>query len=249
MPWNNENIVAAQAPYRNSLYRFIEDQGPETTLLIVGSAEEHEILEAALEETKPEFPAGIPVDPAYYLLTSPFRYQSEQYGSRFRAIGAEAGVLYAAEQERTALYEFAAWRLTFFLDSPDAPPSSSIPAISFSFRAHHNRMIDLREKPFSEETLFSHKTNYSACQALAEEARKLDTGIILYQSIRDPQHGANVALLNWAAIDVYPDTTIGKAVKLLFKPNAVLVISGPRGETLEIPHSLLREDLINKNHP
>lgn len=239
MSWNENDIAQALTTYSNTLYRFVEDQGPETTLLLVDSADEHDILEAALEETKPEFPIGVPIDPTYYLLTSPFRYQSEQYGSRFRAIGTDDGVLYAAEHERTALYEFVAWRLVFFLESPDAPPSSTIPAIAFSFKANHDKMVDLRNQPFANDTMFTHKTDYSTCQAFAAQARRVGAGIILYQSVRDPEQGANAALLNWDAINIDTDTPTGKNISLLFKPDVVLVISGPRGETQEIPHEVL----------
>ncbi len=239
MPWTEDDIRANLTPYQHTLYRYVEDQGPETTLLLVDTAEEHDILEAALEESKPEFPPGVPVDPTYYLLTSPFRYQSEQYGSRFRPIGAEDGVLYAAENERTALYEFINWRLIFFLDSPDALPSGTIPAMSFSFKASHPRMIDLCVPPFKDDPHFTHPSDYSVCQSLAGKARTQDVGIILYQSVRDPELGANAALLTWDAIDNDSEATTGKTIKLLFKADMVLVISGPRGETLEIPHTQL----------
>ncbi|WP_418502561.1 RES family NAD+ phosphorylase [Flagellimonas sp.] len=242
MIWSQKDIIGGLKSYRNTLYRYVEDQGPETTLLLVDNADEHEILEAALEETKPEFPSGVPVEPAYYLLTSPFRYQTEEYGSRFREVGAQDGVLYASENVQTALYEFTAWRLEFFLDSPEAPPTSAIPAISFSFVADHQKMIDLREEPFSSQPLFTSKTDYSTCQLFAAKARECETGIILYQSVRDPEVGANAALLDWGAIVESPEIPTGKPIRLIFKSKVVLVTSGPRDEVIEIPHEQLLED-------
>jgi hypothetical protein len=47
--------------------------------------------------------------------------------------------------------------------------------------------------------LWKHPTDYGRCQALADAARASGLEAIRYQSVRDPDEGANLALLSPAA--------------------------------------------------
>jgi len=210
-------------------------------MLLVDDGDDYAILEQLIEETKPEFPPGVPAEPAYFLLTSPFRYQAARYESRFRALGETAHVLYAAENEMTALLEFTSYRLRFYLDSDDGLPTGMISSIAFSFQAKHEQAIDLHLPPYADNPAYTDKDDYTACQEIAEVARSMDVGIILYESVRDPEKGCNAALLSWDAIDQNQALTMGRILKLFFKKDQVIVQSGPRGET----QSLSYDQLLN----
>jgi hypothetical protein len=56
--------------------------------------------------------------------------------------------------------------------------------------------IDLRQAPFlRSRAKWTHRSDYSACQKLAREARKAELGLIRYESVRDPGHRGCVAVL------------------------------------------------------
>ncbi len=46
-----------------------------------------------------------------------------------------------------------------------------------------------------DRQVWTHLTDYAPCQALAEDARAIDAGIIRNLSVRDPAGGANLAVL------------------------------------------------------
>ncbi|RMB07967.1 RES family NAD+ phosphorylase [Eilatimonas milleporae] len=239
MLWSGQDIAAAVTPYENRLYRVVEDQARDATSLLVDDGPELDRLETLLEAAKPSFPSGIPDNPALYLLTAPFRYRPENRGSRFRAPGTVPGVLYASEGERTALYEFIAWRLRFYLDSRNGLPSAPLPALAFAFTGRHDRAVDVRCDPFACDPAFADRADYALCQRFADEARSVGVGIILYRSVRDPHDAANAALLSWDAIDPHTRTTDTRPVKVAFKEDVVLILRGPLATTESVSHDAL----------
>jgi hypothetical protein len=179
----------------------VEAQHVVSTLKLVDSLPEQAVLEEELEATKP------PVPPEcrhlHYLLSTPFRYGSiYPGGSRFRSAGRTEGVFYASENPRTAVAELAFHRLLFFARSPATePPANTFSEYTMFATAFRTpRALDLTRPPLSRDRKsWIHPTDYAACQALAQAARQCDVEILRYESARDPEEGANVALLSCRA--------------------------------------------------
>lgn len=162
---------------------------------LVDSVPEQHVLEDILEASKPRLPAG--TDKLPYLLATPFRYRPRS-GSRFRA-PFDAGVWYGAEELRTALAEKSYWQLRFLLDSPGTPDLRPVPHTAFRAVAQ-GKSIDLTAAPLSKDKdRWTHRTSYDATQLIAASAREAGIILIRYESVRDPERGACVAVLSPAA--------------------------------------------------
>jgi len=165
---------------------------------LVDTLEEQALLEQVLDDSKPRVPAEC--RNLHYLLFTPFRYGAPYpRGSRFRRAGLTPGVFYASLQPATAVAEMAFWRLLFYAESPDTPwPANPGEYTAFSVRYSAGKGLDLTRPPLNHDTeTWTHPTDYSPCQALAEAAREADVLAIRYQSARAA--GLNVALLSCAA--------------------------------------------------
>ncbi|MER9302438.1 RES family NAD+ phosphorylase [Mesorhizobium sp. M0496] len=176
-------------------WRMVEAQHHVSTLKIVDTLDEQEMLEDLIEETKPQIP--VECRHLHYLLTTPFRYGSVYpHGSRFRRAGRTKGVYYAAETMMTAVAEMAFYRLLFFAESPETPwPSDAAEYTAFAAAIKCAGAIDLTRKPLDRDAAtWIHPTDYAACQAIADVAREAGLEAIRYRSARDPK-GANIALL------------------------------------------------------
>jgi hypothetical protein len=169
----------------------VEAQHIASTLRLVASVEEQLLLERLLDRSKPPLPPE--AGDLHYLLSTPFRYCSP-IGSRFRA-AAEPGIWYGAEAQRTACAELGFWRWRFLIDS--AALESIGPSPQTVFRAGIDaRLIDLTEAPFKRaRAQWTHPNDYGPTQAFARVARQAAVDAIRYESVRDPEHGAAVAVL------------------------------------------------------
>jgi hypothetical protein len=175
------------------VWRMVEAQHLVSTSKIVDTRAEQELLEDILEEHKPPVPQE--ATDLHYLLFSPFRYETRQpSGSRFRAVH-DPGVFYAAETVRTAAAEVGYWRWRFLQDS--AGLDRLQPCSFTAFRVPiSTSCVDVRVPPFDRDiTCWQHPTDYSATQAFGRIARDAGIGAIMYQSVRDPEHQACVAIL------------------------------------------------------
>lgn len=169
----------------------VEAQHTASTMRLVDSLADQAALETVLEASKPSLPPG--TSGLHYLLSTPFRYRP-RIGSRFRA-PFDAGVWYGAEQLRTALAEKSYWRLRFLLDSPDTPDLGPVPHTAFTASVRV-RAVDLTVEPLvRDRPIWTHATDYSPTQAFATVAREAGAGAIRYESVRDPEHAACVAVL------------------------------------------------------
>jgi RES domain len=192
--WTPTALSSEARPYGGKAWRLVEAQHRVSTLRLVDSLSEQAQLEAVLEETKPPMPtecAGLD-----YLLYTPFRYRPYPHGSRFRRAGPTQGVWYGSERVETALAEMVFYRFLFFADSPDTPfPDHAAEYTGFSARID-GASLDLTAPPLNRDAAqWTHPTDYTACQALADAARGADVGILRYRSVRDPKAGANLAVL------------------------------------------------------
>jgi hypothetical protein len=190
--WTPRALASEARAYARALWRVVEAQHTASTMRLADSLEEQEVLEAVLEESKPALPAT--VRRLHYLLATPYRYRPH-LGSRFRA-ALEPGVWYGAEALRTALAEKSYWRLRFLLDSPATPDLRPVPHTAFAAAVHSRAALDLTRAPFvRERALWTHRSSYQSTQAFAAVAREAHIELIRYESVRDPEHAACVAVL------------------------------------------------------
>jgi hypothetical protein len=169
-----------------------------STLKLVDTLAEQQLLEELLEESKPRVPPEC--RHLHYLLSTPFRYGAPYpRGSRFRRAGLTPGVYYASRTVMTAIAEMAFYRLLFFAESPQTPwPANAGEQTAFAVRFSTRAAIDLTEPPFDRDAArWLHPTDYAGCQELADNARAAGVQVLRYQSVRDPQKGLNLALLTW----------------------------------------------------
>lgn len=167
-------------------------------MMLVDTLEEQQLLERVLETSKPAVPPEC--RHLHYLLATPFRYGAVYpSGSRFRRAGLTPGVFYASESVTTAIAEMAFHRLLFFAESPATPwPAGAAEYTAFAVRFKTADGLDLTAAPFNRDSKrWSHPTNYTACQKLADAARAAAVTVVRYESARWP--GRNVALLSCAA--------------------------------------------------
>jgi hypothetical protein len=194
--WTPAALSSEARPISGHYWRLVEAQHQVSTLKLVDTLEEQALLETLLEESKPALPpecAGLD-----YLLATPFRYGAiYPHGSRFRRAGRTLGVFYASEQIETALAEMSFYRLLFFSDSPETPlPANAAEYTAFAAAIATKQAIDLTLPPLEHDRqAWADPVNYEACQSLADAARAGNVDAILYQSVRDPKSGKNIALL------------------------------------------------------
>ncbi len=178
------------------IWRAVETQYETSTRKIVDTAEEQEELEFWLDQSKPSYPPG--TEKLNYLLKTPFRYYPPNpQGSRFRRPGDRNGVFYASEHIRTALVEIAYYRLRFFKASPGTPFPRNQEQLTLFKTAYKTSMgIDLTREPYvKQRKKWVHGSNYDATQKLADRASINNIEVIRYESVRDIEKSANIALL------------------------------------------------------
>lgn len=200
LPISTPDALQSEArPREGACWRLVEAQHRVSTMKLVDTLDEQALLEQELERTKPPTPpecAGL-----HYLLATPFRYGRYPGNSRFRREGYSPGVYYASEAVETAVAETAFYRLLFFAESPATPwPRNPLEFTALEVRFGTVRSIDLTEPPFSQQAAqWTDLQDYSACLELADTAREAEIELIRYQSVRDPEGRANLALLTCRA--------------------------------------------------
>jgi hypothetical protein len=198
--WTPDALSSEARVYSGTAWRIVEAQHYVSTMKLVDTVAEQDVLEALLETTKPPFPpecAGLD-----FLLATPFRYNAVYpSGSRFRQAGRTPGVFYAAEAPETAVAEIAFYRLLLHCETPALPfPSNAAEFTGFSVAVTTKVALDLTAPPFvADRETWTSPTEYAPCQALAEQARSASIEAIRYQSVRDPEAGSNLAILSCAA--------------------------------------------------
>jgi RES domain len=166
---------------------------------LTDTLEQQEALERIIDETKNKVPDEC--QHLGFLLFTPFRYTPYPFNSRFRRSGSLEGVFYAAEATETAVAEAAFYRLLFYAESPNTPwPANPNEHTAFAAEARSPRVIDLTRKPFvAERDVWTDPTDYASCLHLVDVARSAKIDAIRYESVRDPAHRANIALLTCRA--------------------------------------------------
>jgi hypothetical protein len=189
--WTPRAVASEAVRARRRLWRAVEAQHIASTLRLVANVEEQLLLERLLDQSKPPLPSE--TADLHYLLSTPFRYSSP-IGSRFRA-PAGSGIWYGAEAQRTACAELGFWRWRFLMDS-DALQAMG-PSPQTVFRAGiDGRLVDLARPPFKRSRAeWTDPDDYGPSQGFARVAQEAAIDAIRYESVRDPEHGAAVAVL------------------------------------------------------
>jgi hypothetical protein len=198
--WTPAALSSELKPYERAVWRVVEAQHQVSTMKLVDSLGEQDVLENLIEQTKPAYP--VECGGLHYLFKTPFRYGAAYpKGSRFRRAGLTPGVYYASEESGAAVAEMAFYRLLFFAESPQTPwPTNPSEYTGFSAALGSRRMLDLTAAPLDRDAAFwGRPIDYGPCQALADAAREAETEIIRYRSVRDAAGGANAAALTCAA--------------------------------------------------
>jgi hypothetical protein len=199
--WTPAALSSERRRLSGTCWRVVESQHRISTMKLVDTLAEQTRLEELLEQSKPPVPAEC--EALHYLLNTPFRYGAPYpQGSRFRRAGMTPGVFYASRTPATAVVETAFHRLLFFADSPGTPwPDNPGEFTAFSVRYRTSAGLDLTMAPFDgDRSVWTHPTEYDACQSLAESARTAGADVLRYASARDESPGAiNVALLTCRA--------------------------------------------------
>lgn len=190
--WTPLAVSSEAHDWLGSVWRIVEAQHIASSMKIVDSRDEQELLDALLEGAKPARPSA--AEALDYLLAAPFRYDPLRGGSRFRS-ATDPGVFYGAESVRSASAELGYLRWKFLKDAPDMEKLE--PVAHTAFRAAVcARVVDLRKAPLvADAEAWLHPTNYSATQDFARTARRANIGGIVYQSVRDPHPAWCMALL------------------------------------------------------
>lgn len=209
-------------PYSHRIWRLVEAQHAVATLALVDSLEEQAALEAILERSKPDVPPEC--RHLHYLLATPFRYGCYPQDSRFRRKGHTPGVFYGAEAPLTAAMENVWYRLRFYAASKGVePPRGAAEYTGFAVGIA-GKAVDLTAPPLDRQAAqWTDPDEYAACLELADRARAERLDVIRYQSVRDPDGGANVAVLNCAAFAA-PEPAKMETWRLALRPRGAVVL-------------------------
>jgi RES domain len=199
--WTATALAPEFRRYARTVWRVVEAQHRISTNRLTDDLGHQARLEELAEAAKPDLPKA--AQHLHYLLASPFRY-GHGVASRFRRATDRPGIFYASEREATAIAETAYWRLRFFSRSPAfVPPRTTTEHLSFSVRLKVARAVDLTRPPFAVDgAQWRDPLDYTACQNFAGIAREASAQLIRTASVRDPQGGTNIALLDPAGFAV-----------------------------------------------
>ena len=198
--WTASALASKSCELAGDAWRVVESQSQVATMKLVDGLDEQAILEAELDRSKPVVPASCKgLD---YLLATPFRYAPYPHGSRFRRARQREGCFYASERVETAMAEAAFYHLAFFLASPGTPlPRNPQERTAFRVPVRTFRALDLTAPPLARDrAVWTHPTDYDPCQDLADRAREAGIEVLRYEAVRDPEGGANLALLSPALL-------------------------------------------------
>ncbi|MGM0576465.1 MAG: RES family NAD+ phosphorylase [Myxococcota bacterium] len=170
-----------------------------STRKLVDTAEEQDVLEGMLEESKPPVPEE--ARGLHELLHSPFRYPPLWHGSRFGS-RSERGIWYGSESVETALAEVAFYRLRFLEDSAADLPGVALELGAYRARVRTEEGVDLAAPRFDawREVLAS-PTSYAETQALGRAMRGDGGEAFRFVSARDPDGGVNVGVFEPRALE------------------------------------------------
>jgi len=193
--WTPDALASNAISLRGRCWRVVEAQSKVSTMKLTDTLDEQLLIETLIEETK--YPVPAECRHLGYLLFTPFRYKPYPKDSRFRRAGPTEGVFYAAEFVETAVAEAVFHRLLFYSESPDTPwPANPGEYTAFASEFATARATDLSRPPFlANKAFWTDPVDYTACLNLVDAVRAAALEVLRYESVRDPQSRANLALL------------------------------------------------------
>lgn len=188
------HVVSTEATiFEGSVWRMVEAQHYTSTMKLVDDPDDHDLLEQLLDDSKPAIPTAL--SGFHYLLATPFRYPPRRGGTRFRA-QADPGVFYGAGSLRTSCAELGYWRWRFLMAAPEVNAIDPVSHTAFATKVKASA-IDLRHGNMAEyRSLWMHPQDYAHTQQLSRVVRQSGVQSILYTSVRDPNNGWCLALLD-----------------------------------------------------
>ena len=185
MDWQPDWFEGHIRPQATLAWRGVEAQHVVSTMRLVDSAAEQDLLEQLLEGSKPALPPAARA--LHYLLATPFRYRPP-HASRFRAPHSP-GQWYGAQTLYAACAEVAYWRHRFILDSAGLAGRELLTEHTFFQGAIQGLAIDLTQPPWDQaQALWTHDSDYRAPQAVARSAQIRGVQWLAYASVRAPGH-------------------------------------------------------------
>jgi hypothetical protein len=192
--WTPAALSFERRALSGACWRVVEAQHTVSTLKLVDTLAEQALLEGLIEQTKPSRAARVPAPPLpagdaislRFALSARLALPPRRHDGHLLRVG--------AGRHGHGRDVFA--RLLFFAESPATPwPANAGEFTAFSARFATRRGLDLMRPPLAAEEAWTHPTDYTACQALADAARAAEFEVIRYRSVRDPARGANIAIL------------------------------------------------------
>jgi hypothetical protein len=179
--WDSSWLKTDVTQMTMQAWRGVEAQHVISTMRLVDTGEEQDVLEQMLERSKPQLPEM--KSPKHYLLSTPFRYRP-QHQSRFRRAGT-LGVWYGAEKLVAACAEVAYWRHRFILDSVPLLQSELLTEHTFFQAEVTGRVVDLMSPPWDKaRATWTHGSDYAETQSVASAAKDMGVQWICYESVR-----------------------------------------------------------------
>lgn len=203
-------------------WRGVEAQHVVSTMRLVDSRDEQDELERLLERSKPPQPKM--VAPKHYLIFTPFRYRPPN-PSRFRR-GSELGLWYGAEDRYAACAEVAYWRNRFILDSASMVKTELLTEHTFFQAEVNGTAVDLMSQPWVESRgVWTHGSDYTETQALAEAARDRGVQWVCYESVRAPGERC-AAVLDVEALEIVDGGKTMQTWHCKSSKDAVMMVCG-----------------------
>lgn len=190
MAWDAEgfdakwfDVVGVITHRTMAAWRGVEAQHVVSTMRLVDTVQEQDVLEQLLEGSKPALPEV--AQPKHYLLATPFRYRPA-HPSRFRPANAK-GQWYGAQTVYGACAEVAYWRHRFILDSAGLLDQVLLTEHSLFQGILAGVSIDLMEPPWLQaRAQWTHGSDYRATQSVAAQAQGRNVQWLSYESVRAP---------------------------------------------------------------
>jgi hypothetical protein len=220
--WNPAWFEDSVASKTMLAWRGVEAQHVVSTMRLVDSREEQDVLETLLESSKPPQPAM--KIPKHYLIFTPFRYRPT-HPSRFRR-GGELGIWYGAQELSTACAEVAYWRNRFILDSAALVKTELLTEHTFFQAEVNGSAVDLMAPPWDQSrAVWTHGSDYTHTQALADAARDRDVQWICYESVRAPGERC-AAVLDVNALEIVDAGNTQQTWHCKASKDAVMMVRG-----------------------
>ncbi len=184
------------------MLRLVENQDSIAISELVDSLEQQALLETLLESAGTR--ASDDDKHLHRLLATPFRQPPLPWGSRF-GTRFESGLFYGSRDISTLLAEAAYYRLIFWHDMAESPPTNKLLTQHHVIGASYAtaRGLQLQYAPFSDfQGQLTHPSDYAPTQALGRNMRANHIEVFEYLSARDPARGHNIALFTPAALTV-----------------------------------------------